>query len=72
MSLEPYGEIVSFTSLEMPPEGFEPPVVLALVQLDDGPTILSLGRKEELDQTTIGRRVTISRDNLDRFVHSLK
>ena len=71
VSLEPRGEIVSFTALQRPPEGFDPPVVLALVQLDAGPTILSLGKKEELDQTRIGSRVMISRDASDRFVHSL-
>lgn len=36
-----YGEVVSYTTVQEPPEGFEEqaPYVLALVRLDEGPMI---------------------------------
>lgn len=61
------GQVLTFTSLEMPPEGFEPPVVIALVQLDDGGSILCLGDKDELEKTVIGSSVSVSQDANERF-----
>ena len=70
--IEPTGEVVSFTSLERPPEGFDPPVVLALVQVKEGATILCIGNQSELEGTKIGSRVTISMDSFERFIYSLQ
>jgi uncharacterized OB-fold protein len=65
------GQVLTFTSLEMPPEGFDPPVVLALVQLDDGGIILCLGDKGEVEKTTIGSSVSISQDADERFHYKI-
>ncbi|MHA1906740.1 MAG: Zn-ribbon domain-containing OB-fold protein [Candidatus Thorarchaeota archaeon] len=69
--LQSEGTILSYTSLQRPPEGFEPPVVLALVELVGGGSILCLGKKEELDDVAIGKRVKLSKDSQERFTFSL-
>ena len=55
----------------MPPDGFDPPVVLALVQLDDGGIVLCLGDKDELEKTTIGSSVSVSQDADERFHYKI-
>jgi uncharacterized OB-fold protein len=53
------GEVLSYTSLEMPPEGFTPPVVLALVKLSNGATVLALASTEDILSLAIGAVVTV-------------
>ncbi|MCK5152356.1 MAG: OB-fold domain-containing protein [Candidatus Thorarchaeota archaeon] len=65
------GTILTFTSLQRPPEGFEPPVLLALVELKGGATVLCLGTRDEQSGTSIGSSVTLRKDSLDRFVYHL-
>ncbi|MFW9931329.1 MAG: Zn-ribbon domain-containing OB-fold protein [Candidatus Thorarchaeota archaeon] len=72
ISVEPTGEVVSYTSLERPPEGFDPPVVLALVQTNSGATILCLGSKDEIEGTKIGSQVSITKDSQGRFLYKLE
>ncbi len=62
------GTIVSYTVLHMPPEGFQPPVLLALVRLDDGATALCLGEAAEIANVRIGAHVRVYRDLTDRFM----
>jgi uncharacterized OB-fold protein len=69
--LQSEGIILSFTSLQRPPEGFDPPVVLALVELVDGGSILCLGSKDEIDNIAIEKRVSISKDFQGRYIFSL-
>ena len=56
------GEIQTFTSIFVPPEGFEAPFVVAMVKLDEGPWVM--GNVEGVDPNSvtmdiIGRRVTV-------------
>ncbi len=69
--VEPSGVIASYTSLQRPPDGFDPPVVLALVRLRSGAMVLCLGSKDVIDDTHIGRVVSIDRDVSDRFIYKL-
>lgn len=43
IELSPFGKIVSWSCLEVAPNGFEQftPYVIALIKLEDGPTVLS-------------------------------
>ncbi len=68
VSLPSEGIIVSFTSLQRPPEGFDPPVILALVELSYGTTVLCLGSKEKEERAKIDSRVSLSKDSLGRFI----
>ncbi len=71
-SLSNEGTILSYTSLHSPPEGFEPPVLLALVELVEGGSVLCLGNKEEMDEVSIGKSVHLSQDSEGRFIFSLR
>lgn len=56
------GEIQTFTVIYMPPEGFEAPLIIAMVKLDEGPWVM--GNVEGTDPNSvtmdiIGRRVTV-------------
>lgn len=62
------GTILSYTVLQMPPEGFQPPVLLALVKLDDGATTLCLGDTTENGDVQIGARVRVYKDLTDRLL----
>ena len=65
------GILLSYTILQMPPEGFQPPVILGLVELD-GPSILCIGEKETMDRLEIGAEVAVHLDSEERFIFSLK
>lgn len=65
------GILLSYTSLESPPVGFDPPVLLALVELEQGGSVLCLGDKNEMEQVEIGKRVKLSRNSEDRFIFHL-
>ncbi|MDF1537773.1 MAG: OB-fold domain-containing protein [Candidatus Thorarchaeota archaeon] len=66
------GTILSYTSLHSPPEGFEPPVLLALVELAEGGSVLCLGRNEEMDEVAIGKTIVLSKDSEERFIFNLQ
>ena len=55
----------------MPPEGFQPPVILGLVELD-GPSILCIGEKETMCRLEIGSKVVVHLDSEERFIFTLK
>ena len=65
------GILLSYTILQMPPEGFQPPVILGLVELD-GPSILCLGEQDILDRLEIGSKVVVHLDSEERFIFTLK
>jgi uncharacterized OB-fold protein len=56
------GEIQTFTTVFVPPEGFEAPFIVAMVKLDEGPWVM--GNVEGVDPNNvtmdiIGRRTSI-------------
>jgi len=55
--LPPLGEVVSFTTLHSPPEGFRAPLHLALVELEGGARLFCHG--EETKGVKIGSRVSV-------------
>lgn len=62
--LEPYqlsgkGEVVSFTHVRVPPEGFEDevPYVLAIVEMEEGPRITGQIVEADLEDMEIGKEV---------------
>jgi len=66
------GVVRTFTVVRVPPEGFEAPYVLGLVELEEGPWLL--GRlvavhHDEVSTDIIGRRVVIGHMELagDKF-----
>ena len=65
------GILLSYTILEMPPEGFQPPVILGLVELD-GAVVLCLGEQELIDTLEIGSGVYVQIDSEERFIFTLK
>jgi uncharacterized OB-fold protein len=67
LELPSRGTVQSYTTLQTPPEGFQAPLSLALVELEHGAMILCLAN--ELNQTTIkiGDEVEISTDFEGRF-----
>ncbi|MHA1926989.1 MAG: Zn-ribbon domain-containing OB-fold protein [Candidatus Thorarchaeota archaeon] len=66
------GKVLSYTILHMPPEGFEPPVMLGLVELERDTITLCLGDKALIDQIEIGSDVIIEQDLEGRFLFRLK
>jgi len=71
-SLSNEGIILSYTSLQSPPEGFDPPVLLVLVELAEGGSVLCLGNKDEIDGVEIGKSVHLSKDSEERFIFNLQ
>lgn len=61
------GTVESFTLQQMPPEGFEPPLLLVLVRLDDGPTVLCSGDPSLFNTLSIGMRVSVTRGTDGRY-----
>ena len=71
IELENQGTVLSFTELQKPPEGFDSPLKLALVELEFGAAVLCLGA-EDFDSTVeIGNRVKLSFDKENRLRFSL-
>ena len=64
------GVILTFTILHYPPEGFDPPLVLALVELEDEDglktKVLCSGKKLE-EGLSIGTKVEVEKSG-DRYV----
>jgi uncharacterized OB-fold protein len=68
LELLPEGEVLSYTLLQMPPEGFEPPLLMALVRLEYNAVVLCLF-EESLEEPAmeVGMKVRISTDDQGRF-----
>ena len=62
------GEVLSFTTLQMPPEGFTPPLVMALVRLERDATVLCLLEEGvEPPDLEVGVEVELSTDREGRL-----
>ena len=61
------GEVLSFTELHKPPEGFEPPLKMALVELEFGAVVLCLSEDDFDSSVEIGSRVILSYDDAQRL-----
>ena len=64
------GEVLSYTILEMPPEGFKPPLKMALVELDQGAVVLCLAGEDDTE-LSIGAHVRVDEDSNSRFRYHL-
>lgn len=65
--LDGHGSVVSFTTLQVPLEGFTPPLKMALVELEHGAVILCLAKTQSND-IKIGDQVNLSIDSENRFL----
>ena len=65
------GSILSYSVLEMPPEGFESPLLLALVELDQGAVVLSMGNPKNIVDVKIGVKVNLKKDDTGRFTFNI-
>lgn len=64
----PLGEVVSFTTLHSPPEGFRAPLHIALVELEGGARLFCHG--EETEGVKIGSHVSVEAvDSVFYFSH---
>ena len=61
IALESHGSVLSYTVLEMPPDGFDAPLILALVELEQGAVVLCLGEDVDIDSIGIGSYVDVRR-----------
>ncbi len=68
VELQGYGDVISFTTLHSPPEGFRSPLHIALVELPDGASIFCHGT--ETRRLRVGRRVAVEAvDQVFYFSH---
>jgi len=67
IKIDSKGTILSYTTLQMPPDGFSSPLTMALVELERGVRILCLGNEEETFEPVIGAAIEISLDREERF-----
>ncbi|RDE12903.1 MAG: hypothetical protein C4K49_09325 [Candidatus Thorarchaeota archaeon] len=61
------GTVLSYTLSQMPPEGFDPPILLALVQLQHNAVVLCLGNPEDSSRIQIDKRVKVLSGDDGRF-----
>ena len=61
------GKVLSFTELHMPPEGFTPPMKMALVELELGAVVLCLGEENTDFEVEIGSAVELAVDSEERL-----
>ncbi len=66
LELDNHATVVSHTTLEMPPEGFEPPLTMALVELEYGAVALCLATDQNVSRVKIGDRVNLTLDSEKR------
>ncbi len=66
-----HGSILSYSVLEVPPEGFDAPLLLALVELEKGAVVLSMGNSKNLIDVEIGAKVNLEKDDSGRFRFSI-
>ncbi|MHA2372376.1 MAG: OB-fold domain-containing protein [Candidatus Thorarchaeota archaeon] len=71
VDLNDKGTILSFTILRMPPQGFDPPVLLALVNIDNQAVSLCLGTSSDIEAMKIGDPVSIKEDKEGRLLFRL-
>lgn len=68
ISIDGYGEVVSFTTLHSPPEGFRAPLHIALVALDGGARLFCHGAGTQ--KIRVGSRVAVEAvDQVYYFSH---
>ena len=67
LELKGQGTVVSFTTLQMPPEGFSPPLTMALVELEYKAVVLCLAKDQDASSPKIGDNVDLSTDVEERF-----
>ena len=67
IKIDSKGTILSYTTLQMPPDGFSSPLKMALVELERGVRVLCLGNDEEILEPVIGAQVEIIFDGEERF-----
>lgn len=68
VELQGFGEVISFTTLYSPPEGFRSPLHMALVELPGGACIFCHGT--ETKELKVGRRVAVEEvDQVFYFSH---
>ena len=68
INLSNVGSVLSFTKLLKPPEGFLPPLKMALVELEFGAIVLCLQEGEDEGEIAIGSRVELTIDDKERFL----
>ena len=61
------GKVLSVTELHMPPEGFTPPMKMALVELEFGAIVLCLGEENTDSEVEIGSAVELTVDSEERL-----
>lgn len=61
------GKVLSFTELHMPPDGFTPPMKMALVELELGAVVLCLGEDDIDAEVEIGSQVELTVDSDERL-----
>ncbi|UCH06017.1 MAG: OB-fold domain-containing protein [Candidatus Thorarchaeota archaeon] len=66
------GSVLSYTILEMPPDGFERPLVLALIELDQGAVVLCLGQEIDMGSVGIGSAVEVKHMTDGRLSFTLR
>jgi len=65
-----HGVVQSYTTLQMPPEGFKAPLAMALVELEHRAFILCLTKDQSEPSVNIGDKVEIEVDSEGRFCYS--
>jgi uncharacterized OB-fold protein len=71
IELPSLGTVQSYTTLQMPPEGFKAPLPMALVELEYGALILCLASDTAGKQVNIGDSVEIELDTEGRFCYRI-
>ena len=61
------GKVLSFTELHLPPEGFTPPLKMALVELELSAVVLCLGEEDIDFEVEIGNQVELTYDSEERL-----
>jgi uncharacterized OB-fold protein len=71
LDLPNQGVILSYTIHHMPPEGFEAPLLLALVKLDYDAVVLCTGNFSDANRIKIDQDVFLHKDKLGKLKLSL-
>ena len=71
IDLPPRGTVQSYTTLQMPPEGFEAPLSMALVELEHGALVLCLASEQTQESVNIGAPVEIELDSDKRLCYRI-
>ncbi|MHA2600999.1 MAG: Zn-ribbon domain-containing OB-fold protein [Candidatus Thorarchaeota archaeon SMTZ1-83] len=71
VNLDSHGTVLSYTILEMPPDDFDPPLVLALVELEQDAVVLCLGEESDIKSIVIGSPVEVKHTKDGRLSFAL-